>query len=126
MPQTSADICLPRQARVEQIEIENSQISTFVLAFRDRSYNEAFCHQPGQFMLVSLPHCGEAPISISSPPTRPGTIHLSVRRAGKLTDAMHALRPGDTIGLRGPSRRPFPTHQPEGRGRRGCGCRRAR
>ncbi|MHB1016079.1 MAG: FAD/NAD(P)-binding protein [Desulfurivibrionaceae bacterium] len=114
MPQTSTDIYLPRQAKVARIEVENSQISTFVLAFSDRQYNDAFRYQPGQFMMVSMPHCGEAPISISSPPTRPGNIHLSVRRAGKLTTAMHGLRVGDTIGLRGPYGRPFPLEQLEG------------
>ena len=111
MPQTSTDIYLPRQARVEQIEVENSQISTFVLAFSDRAYNDAFRYQPGQFMMVSMPHCGEAPISISSTPTRPGSIHLSVRRAGKLTTTMHGLKTGDAIGLRGPYGRPFPLVQ---------------
>ncbi len=111
MPQTITDIYLPRQARVKQVVVENSQISTFVLVFSDSQYNEAFRYQPGQFMMVSLPHCGEAPISISSPPTRPGTIHLSVRRAGKLTNAMHGLRVGDSIGLRGPYGRPFPMKQ---------------
>jgi len=111
MPQPSTDIYLPRQAKVEQIIVENSQISTFVLAFSDHTYNDAFRYQPGQFMLVSMPHCGEAPISISSTPTRPGAIHLSVRRAGKLTTAMHGLRIGETIGLRGPYGRPFPLEQ---------------
>ncbi len=115
MPQTITDIYLPRQARVEQVEIENSQISTFVLVFSDSQYNDAFRYQPGQFMLVSMPHCGEAPISISSTPTRPGAIHLSVRRAGKLTAAMHGLRVGDTLGLRGPYGRPFPMKQLEGK-----------
>ena len=111
MPQPIIDIYLPRQAKVEQIIVENSQISTFVLVFSDSQYNEAFRYQPGQFMMVSMPHCGEAPISISSPPTWPGTIHLSVRRAGKLTNAMHGLRVGDSIGLRGPFGRPFPMKQ---------------
>ncbi len=111
MPQTITDIYLPRQARVEQIIVENSQISTFVLAFSDRGYNNAFRYQPGQFMMVSMPHCGEAPISISSTATRPGCIHLSVRRAGKLTTAMHGLQVSDTIGLRGPYGRPFPMEQ---------------
>ncbi|HIJ91084.1 MAG: FAD/NAD(P)-binding protein [Desulfobulbaceae bacterium] len=111
MIQTITDIYLPRQAKVEQIVVENSQISTFVLAFSDQQFNEAFRYQPGQFMMVSMPHCGEAPISISSTPTRPGTIHLSVRRAGHLTAAMHELKPGDTIGLRGPFGRPFPMEQ---------------
>jgi len=115
MPQTITDIYLPRQAKVVQIEIENSQISTFVLAFSAPLFNENFRYQPGQFMLVSMPHCGEAPISISSTPTRPGTIHLSVRRAGKLTNAMHGLRVGDTLGLRGPYGRPFPMKELQGR-----------
>lgn len=115
MPQPIADIYLPRQAKVEQIVIENSHISTFVLAFSDQPYNDAFRYQPGQFMLVSMPHFGEAPISISSTSTRPGNIHLSVRKAGKLTNAMHGLRVGDTIGLRGPYGRPFPMKQLEGK-----------
>ena len=115
MPHTSTDIYLPRQARIEQIEVENSQVSTFVIAFSDHQYNDAFRYQPGQFMMVSMPHCGEAPISISSTATRPGNIHLSVRRAGKLTNAMHGLQVGDTIGLRGPYGRPFPMKQLEGR-----------
>lgn len=115
MPQTITDIYLPRQAKVEQIEVENSQISTFALSFSDHQYNETFRYQPGQFMMVSMPHCGEAPISISSTPTRPGSIHLSVRRTGKLTTAMHGLRVGDTLGLRGPYGRPFPMEQLEGK-----------
>ena len=115
MPQPITDIYLPRQAKVEQIIVENSQISTFVLAFCDRRYNESFRYQPGQFMLASMPHCGEAPISISSTATRPGNIHLSVRRAGKLTIALHGLRAGDTLGLRGPYGRPFPMEQLAGK-----------
>lgn len=115
MPQTIPDIYLPRQARVEQILVENSQISTFVLAFSAPLFNDTFRYQPGQFMLVSMPHCGEAPISISSTPTRPGNIHLSVRKAGKLTQAMHGLRVGDTLGLRGPYGRPFPMQELAGR-----------
>lgn len=116
MPQTIiTDIYLPRQARVEKLEVENSQITTFVLSFSDPQLNNTFRYEPGQFMMVSMPHCGEAPISISSTPTRPGTIHLSVRRAGKLTAAMHGLQVGDTIGLRGPYGKPFPMEQLEDR-----------
>ncbi|MFZ5776416.1 MAG: FAD/NAD(P)-binding protein [Thermodesulfobacteriota bacterium] len=108
MPQPIIDIYLPHQARVEEIVIENSQIATFVLTFTDPAVKATFRHQPGQFMMVSLPHHGEAPISISSPASQPETIHLSVRRAGRLTSAMHGLQAGDTLGLRGPFGRPFP------------------
>jgi NAD(P)H-flavin reductase len=108
MPEFFPDAYLPRGAMVAEVIVENSQIRTFVLSFTDPEYNRNFSYRPGQFLMVSLPHCGEAPISFSSSPARPGSFQLSVRRAGKLTAAMHALRPGDRIGLRGPYGRPFP------------------
>lgn len=99
---------LPRPARVVEVRRENAQIISFGLRFVDPEYNAAFSYQPGQFLMVSLPHCGEAPISLSSSPARPGMIRLSVRKAGRLTAAMHELREGAVIGLRGPYGRPFP------------------
>lgn len=99
---------LPEIALVKEVIEENSQIKTFILEYADRKRNQAFTHEPGQFLMVSMPHCGEAPISISSSPSQPGSVHLSVRLAGKLTAAMHKLVPGDKLGLRGPYGRPFP------------------
>ena len=61
-----------------------------------------FHHQPGQFVQVSVWGFGEAPISISSSPTRKGYFELGVRNAGSLTNAFHQLNPGDKIGIRGP------------------------
>jgi len=63
---------------------------------------KAFEHRPGQFMQVSIFGVGEAPISVSSSPTRGDYLELGVRKAGTLTGAMHGLQPGDTVGLRGP------------------------
>lgn len=66
-------------------------------------------HQPGQFVEVSLLGVGEAPISISSSPSRSnGAFELCVRKAGDLTGAMHSLQPGDFLGIRGPYGNPFP------------------
>ncbi len=98
---------LPRPAQIVEIISENSQIKTFVLRFVDQHFNANFSYQPGQFMMVSIPHCGEAPISFSSTPADKGLIRLSVRRAGTLTTAMHALTEGAIIGLRGPYGKPF-------------------
>lgn len=102
------NLYLPYTAKIVEIIEENSQIKTFVLAFIDQQFNDSFSYEPGQFMMLSVPHCGEAPISISSTPAKTGTIHLSIRAAGKLTNAMHKMNPGDTVGLRGPYGRPFP------------------
>ena len=109
------DLYLPRPAVIKEIVEENSQIKTFVLAFADQQYNAAFTYQPGQFLMVSVPHCGEAPISFSSTPASPGTFHLSVRLAGTLTAAMHNLNVGDAVGIRGPYGRPFPLTLFQGR-----------
>ncbi|OGQ94580.1 MAG: hypothetical protein A2521_05285 [Deltaproteobacteria bacterium RIFOXYD12_FULL_57_12] len=110
-----ANSYLPIPARIIEVIVENSQIRTFVLAFVDEEYNRNFTHSPGQFMMVSVPHRGEAPISISSTPSRPGVIHLSVRRAGWLTTAMYELAAGAVIGLRGPFGTSFPLEQLQGR-----------
>ena len=106
---------LPRTAVIDKIIPENSQIKTFEVIFADRAVDDSFKYLPGQFMMVSIPHCGEAPISFSSTPTRPGAIHLSVRRAGKLTSAMHELKEGDVVGLRGPYGKPFDMESLKGR-----------
>jgi NAD(P)H-flavin reductase len=63
---------------------------------------------PGQFVEVSLFGIGEAPISVSSSPTQNGSFQLVVRNAGNVTSAMHGLKPGDKVGIRGP----FGTHFP--------------
>jgi len=115
MQTVAADIYLPRQAKIDRIVRENSQIKTFILSFSDAEYNAAFRYRPGQFMMVSLPHCGEAPISFASSPTRPGHIELSVRKAGKLTSALHGMQAGAHLGLRGPYGRPFPVNELAGR-----------
>ena len=66
-------------------------------------------HKPGQFVEVSLLGVGEAPISISSSPTRSnGSFELCIRRAGDLTSVLHRMTPGEMIGIRGPFGRGFP------------------
>lgn len=74
-----------------------------------------FGHRPGQFMQVSVLGIGEAPISVSSSPTRGDYLELGVRAAGTLTSALHRLKPGDEIGLRGPFGTHFPTDEMKGR-----------
>src|SRR5512139_3252181 len=73
-------------------------------------------HEPGQFVEVSLFGVGEAPISISSSPSRSnGSFELCVRRAGDLTRVIHTLKAGDTLGIRGPFGRGFPVERFRGK-----------
>jgi sulfhydrogenase subunit gamma (sulfur reductase) len=98
----------PNLARIERSlpQIDNHRL--FQLKFVDEDVAKAFSHAPGQFVEVSVLGVGEAPISISSPPTRPGIIEICVRKAGSVTSALFELQKGDLIALRGPFGRGFP------------------
>jgi len=97
---------IPSQAIIREIIHENAQIATFRLELASKSI--PFTFQPGQFLMLSVPHCGEAAISISSAPNILPLIDLSIRRAGELTTAIHAMKQGDQLGIRGPFGKPFP------------------
>ena len=73
-------------------------------------------HMPGQFVLFSLFGIGESTISISSSPTKAdkSTFEVCVRNVGVFTDAMHKLKVGDKIGVRGPFGKPFPVDDLKG------------
>ncbi len=59
-------------------------------------------HKPGQFVEVSVFGIGEAPISLSSSPTKKETFELCVRKLGNVTTKLHKLNVGDKLGIRGP------------------------
>ncbi|MDO5114768.1 MAG: anaerobic sulfite reductase subunit AsrB [Synergistaceae bacterium] len=56
--------------------------------------------KPGQFFEVSIPKYGEAPISVSG--TGDGTIDLTIRRVGRVTNEIFERYAGDSLFLRGP------------------------
>lgn len=57
---------------------------------------------PGQFFMLSVWGAGEAPISVSSTEGIQPCLEFGVRKAGRVTSALHELKPGDTLWLRGP------------------------
>lgn len=69
---------------------------------------EPLGHRPGQFVEVSVPGIGEAPISVSSTPGVNGSFDLVVRNVGNVTRALHAMGEGDKVGIRGPFGTEFP------------------
>jgi len=73
-------------------------------------------HAPGQFVMLSIPGVGEAPISISSSPSRSnGRFELCVRRMGDVTGILHGMEPGALVGVRGPMGHGFPIDQMRGK-----------
>jgi len=59
-------------------------------------------HQPGQFVQVSVFGVGEAPISVTSPPSMKDGFELCIRHVGNVTNAIKELDVGDIVGIRGP------------------------
>jgi NAD(P)H-flavin reductase len=79
-------------------------------------HGQSLGHRPGQFVQVSLFGIGEAPISISSSPSRSnGTFELCVRQVGDVTRALHKLDTGATLGIRGPFGNGFPLDEFKGK-----------
>lgn len=99
---------IPRQAVIREIIKENDQIRTVRLELLAKT--SPFTFNPGQFLMLSVPHFGEAAISISSSPTALPLFDLSIRKAGTLTTAVHAMQAGAQVGIRGPFGNPFPVH----------------
>ena len=56
--------------------------------------------KPGQFFEVSIPKYGEAPISVCG--INDGTVDLTIRRVGKVTNEIFEHYAGDKLFLRGP------------------------
>jgi sulfhydrogenase subunit gamma (sulfur reductase) len=108
------NIYLPYLARITRILPQIEDHKLFELTFVDGSQRDDFAHRPGQFIELSILGTGEAPISISSSPTRPGSIELCVRRIGRVTNALHNLPKDSLVGVRGPYGNGFPIEKLRG------------
>ena len=104
----------PWPARITSIVQLTDKEKLFEIRLIDDAAREAFAFDSGQFVEVSLFGGGEAPISISSAPSKQGFIELCVRNAGDVTGALHRKRCGDVIGIRGPFGRGFPIQDMKG------------
>jgi NAD(P)H-flavin reductase len=107
------DLFFPEMAQIARIEALNDTNKLFTVELpKGRSLG----HRPGQFVEVSLLGIGEAPISISSSPSRSnGIFELCVRQVGDVTTALHRLNPGAKVGVRGPFGHGFPIEKFRGK-----------
>jgi len=94
---------MPVPATIETVADETPNIKTFRLR-----PTEPMPFQAGQFVELSIPGVGEAPFTPSSSPAIAETMEVTVMRAGRVTDRLHALSPGAKIGIRGPLGQPYP------------------
>lgn len=106
------DIYLPQLATVEQSRAMNVTERYLRLTLDDGPLDFV----PGQFVEVSVAGIGEAPITISSSPTRNDGFELVVRKVGNVTTAIHNLGEGDKLGIRGPlGNGTYPVEEAKGR-----------
>lgn len=101
----------PYPAFIKEVKEETGDIKTFTLAFADQEIQDRFVFRTGQFVLVSVFNCGEAPFSICSSPTSSKGLELSIKKMGLLTGEIHRYRVGDAVCLRGPYGNGFPLEQ---------------
>jgi NAD(P)H-flavin reductase len=104
----------PWPARITSITDLTAKEKLFEFRLIDPAIREGFRHTAGQFVELSIFGVGEAPISISSAPSKQGFIELCVRDSGSVTGALHRMKCGDCVGLRGPFGRGFPFEQMRG------------
>ncbi|MBM3127089.1 MAG: oxidoreductase [Chloroflexi bacterium] len=106
-------IYLPTLAWISKVETMTATEKFYTV---ELPRGQSLGHKPGQFVQISLNGIGEAPISISSSPSRSnGKFEMCVRKVGDVTTALHNLGEGAQIGVRGPYGRGFPVEQFEGR-----------
>jgi NAD(P)H-flavin reductase len=110
---TIDSIYVPSPAKIVKVETMTALEKLYTV---ELPQGQSLGHKPGQFVQVSLLGIGEAPISISSSPSRSnGTFEMCVRKVGDVTTAMHNLGEGATIGVRGPFGTGFPLEKFKGR-----------
>ena len=106
---------IPYMATIKEIRKQTSDIKSFTLEFDDPELREKWTFKPGQFVEVSAFGHGEVPISIASSPTQKGEIELVIRNSGSVTAALHEMKAGDKVGLRGPYGNWWPFEKTKGK-----------
>jgi len=106
---------VPRLATIAEIipETGSQDVKTFIVSLVDAQ--ERFAFRPGQCVMVSVFGVGESMISICSGGSQENNLEMSVKKAGRVTSALHELERGCTIGVRGPYGNGFPAESWYGR-----------
>ncbi|HEB30885.1 MAG TPA: oxidoreductase [Spirochaetes bacterium] len=69
---------------------------------------EQITFKTGQFIELTIPGAGEAPFTPSSRPSVTDMMEVTVMKVGKVTEKIHRVKKGETVGLRGPFGNGYP------------------
>ncbi|MGB7435885.1 MAG: FAD/NAD(P)-binding protein [Candidatus Acidiferrum sp.] len=110
---TGSDPMVPQLFRIDRLKRETED--TFTLELGPFQEGAKISFLPGQFNMLYVFGVGEVAISISSDPAQVSRLEHTTRRVGVVTKAMGLLKPGDTIGIRGPFGSHWPLTEEDGR-----------
>ncbi|HOL48905.1 MAG TPA: FAD/NAD(P)-binding protein, partial [bacterium] len=96
----------PIIAKIKKIINETPTIKTFVFDLK-----EPIKFKAGQFMQLTVPGLGEAPFTPSSSPFISNEMEITILKTGIVTEALHNLKEGDEVGLRGPFGKGYPVEK---------------
>ncbi len=96
---------LPKLAKVINIIQETPDVKTIRLKLLNE---EKLVFKPGNFVMISCFGIGESSFAISSSPFIQEYFEVSVRAVGNVTRAIHKLKVGDVVGVRGPLGNGYP------------------
>lgn len=98
------------EAEILKVVDETPNIKTFTMKPRgDISF------RAGQFMEVTIPGIGEAPFTPSSNHNSRETLDFTIMSAGRITNLLHRMKAGDSVGLRGPYGAQYPLEKFKGK-----------
>jgi len=108
---TAEVVTTPYLCKVARIEAVCPEVAdVFTLSLRLRESGETWDrYLPGQFNMLYVPGCGEVAISISGSVLSREVLFHTIRKVGRVTEAIAKLKVGDELGVRGPYGSSWPT-----------------
>ncbi|MCX5902186.1 MAG: FAD/NAD(P)-binding protein [Proteobacteria bacterium] len=107
-------VTIPETATIEDIKDEIRDVKTFYMSLDNKELDKNFKIKSGQFIMCTIFGAGEFAVSLPPSPEN-DRFHLTVRKVGSVTDALHELKAGDKVGIRGPFGNGFPFEEIKGK-----------
>ncbi|MBL7069026.1 MAG: FAD/NAD(P)-binding protein [Candidatus Omnitrophica bacterium] len=98
------------EAEIIDVKDETPTIKTFVLKPKER-----ISFKTGEFMEVAIPGFGEGPFTPSSNPKDDTKLEFTIMDVGRVTGALHRMKTGGVVGLRGPYGKGYPLGEFKGK-----------
>jgi NAD(P)H-flavin reductase len=107
-------VTIPESATIEEIKDEIRDVKTFYMSLDNKEIDRNFKIKSGQFIMCTVFGAGEFAVSLPPSPEN-DRFHLTVRKVGSVTNALHDLNVGDKVGIRGPFGNGFPFEEIKGK-----------